>query len=268
MSGPTLRDSTLNMGPTKQDFEALLDWWRLAGVTHAFADGPSAWLGEGSSLSLVERAEPATEPQSPRGPAPAAKPPAGAVEKAHVPAMPGEIGAFTEWFVSQNPLLLKENYPALAATGPNNAELMILAEAPEQTDRTRLLEGQMGEFLDQMLRAMGLERAAVYCATVLPQYQSLPDWPALDQSGAALIARHHIELASPKRLVIFSRAVSRMLLPAEQGPVGAFAQTTFESQSDDARAMRAMAVPSLDELLQSAAHRRRFWRAWLDWTRE
>ena len=92
---------------------------------------------------------------------------------------------------------------------------------------------------------MEFEENEVYLASALPRVTPMPDWDVLAARGLAALTRHHIALAGPRRLIAFGKAPA--MLAAESG-------------------VPTLAAPQLETLARSAAHKRRFWNAWLEWS--
>lgn len=232
------------------DYAAALDWWRMAGVDGDFTDAPVAWLRP----PRVE-AEPAPAPPPRTVPRPAAAP---ALERALAGRAEGPIGGergrwptdlagFREFWLGEpslDPGALADRVPPRGAAG---AALMVLIGQPDERDRAVLLTGEQGRMLRALLRAMGLGEEETYLASALPRPAPLPHWEELAARGFADLTRHHIALARPRRIVAFGRGPA--LLAGEAGGVP------------------LLAAPSLEALAQSGPRRRRFWQAWLEWSR-
>jgi DNA polymerase len=95
--------------------------------------------------------------------------------------------------------------------GDPQSDLMILIDAP---DAGELMGGELGALFDKMLAAIGRDRGSIWLApfaTVRPVGRV----PQRDFKRLADIARHHIGLVAPKRLLIMGDAPSRALLGTE-----------------------------------------------------
>jgi DNA polymerase len=130
-------------------------------------------------------------------------------------------------------------------TGSGGATLMVLAGQPDEGDREALFAGDQGALLTRIFRAMGIAESEVYLAAALPRCTPLPDWDDLAARGLAALTRHHVALVKPRRLIAFGKAPA--MLAADSG-------------------VPMLAAPQLETLARSAAHKRRFWNAWLEWS--
>jgi DNA polymerase len=169
-----------------------LDWWRDAGVDTIVEDTPFPWLD----------APP---------PVPASAVPAVAAAPAPT-ALPETLDAFAGW--RTGPGLPDSDWggAAIAASGPAGAELMILVDCPERGDREALMEGPVGRLFDNMLAAIGRSRADVRLASVCARRPAIGRVPRDVEARLGEIARHHVSLAAPKRLLAMGDAATRAIL--------------------------------------------------------
>jgi DNA polymerase len=236
----------------EQELRAMEAWWREAGVDQVFADAPTNWL--------TEPEDEASEVQSTVEPAPAPKP----VELlAGGPAnWPATLDAFDEWWLAE-PALALGPHRRVSPCGPANASLMVLIGQPLSDDAESLLSGAGGTLLANMLAAFGFAPGEVRVASLLPSHLPHPDWPALDRIGWGALARHHIALAAPKRLLVFGH-VALPLLGHDPAQVAAdFNEVALESGT-----VPAFAARGLDTLLLRPRLQANLWQHWLEWTDE
>lgn len=230
------------------DYAAALEWWREAGIDLDYAEEPTAWLREPE----VE-AEPEATPPPRTVPRPSAAP---ALERAlarepgapiggDLARWPLDLAAFRDFWLTEPSLDPGALADRVAPMGEAGAALMVLVGQPDEGDREALLSGDQGALLTRILAAMGFEESQVYLASALPRCTPLPDWDDLAARGLAALTRHHIALAAPGRLIVFGRAPE--MLARDCG-------------------VPTLAAPQLETLARSAAHKRRFWNAWLEWT--
>lgn len=192
---------------TRADIDSLMDWWALAGVDVAIDETPTHWLTAKNTPSKVE---------APSRPAAATAPAPVTVKPADLPA---SLDAFTEWFARDTTLLA--HYPVSRRVMPAHVpgvDLMVVADVPEAGDveAGRLLSGDVGLLIDRMLSAIARDRTSVRLATIAP---ARPANGRLDDSEQALLApilRHHVELATPKKLWLLGRAASRAILGMDE----------------------------------------------------
>lgn len=230
------------------DYAAALDWWREAGVDLDYSDEPTAWLREPEVAAEPEPASPKrTLPRPSATPAldrALAREP-GAAIGGDPARWPSDLAAFRDFWLTEPCLDPGALADRVAPMGEAGAALMVLVGQPDENDREALLSGDQGAFLNRILRAMRLEESQVYLASALPRCTPLPDWDDLALRGLAALTRHHIALAAPRRLIVFGRAPE--MLARDSG-------------------VPTLAAPQLETLTRSAAHKRRFWNAWLEWS--
>ena len=230
------------------DYAAALDWWREAGVDLDYADEPTAWLREPEVA-----AEPEPSPPQRTVPRPSAAP---ALERALArepgapiggdPARwPADLAGFRDFWLTEPSLDPGSLAERVASVGEQGAALMVLAGQPDEGDREALFSGDQGTLLTRIFRAMGIAESETYLAAALPRCTPLPDWEDLAVRGLGALTRHHIALAAPRRLITFGKAPS--MLAADSG-------------------VPMLVAPPLETLARSAAHKRRFWNAWLEWS--
>ncbi|MEH3106541.1 MAG: uracil-DNA glycosylase [Sphingomonas fennica] len=167
-----------------------LDWWSLAGVDTLVDEAPRDWLA----------------PPRPRAPAAAAAPPPPA-------ALPDTLDAFRRWWL-ESPDLPGPPATRLAPAGQAGARLMILIDCPDREDVAagRLLSGAAAGLFDRLLAAIGETRESVYLAAFWPSRAGAGRLPA---GRMAEIARHHIGLVAPRRLLLMGKAPAEALTAAD-----------------------------------------------------
>lgn len=233
-----------------------LDWWREAGVDYDFTDQPHDWLA---------RPEPEIEPAATSAPGPGpvftAPPPP---PRARIGGEPGQwpqyLAAFQAWWLTEPSLDDGQTAGRVPPRGPVGAELMVMVDHPEAQDAGHLLSGPRGRLIHGIVSALGLDPDAVYFAAVLPRHMPLPDWAALADAGLGDLARHHVNLAAPKRLIGFGSHVSSLLGhdPAKSVQQGGQIWSLGAG-------VPAMAAPELENLLARPMGKARLWQALLDW---
>ncbi len=230
------------------DYAAALDWWREAGVDLDYADEPTAWLREPEVA-----AEPDPLPPPRTVPRPSATPaldralarePGAAIggDPAHWPT---DLAEFHDFWLTEPSLDPGSLADRVAPVGEAGADLLVLTGQPDEGDREALLSGEHGALLGRILRAMGIAESRVYLASALPRPTPMPDWDDLAARGLAALSCHHLRLAAPARVIIFGKGPS--MLARESG-------------------LPMLSAPPLEVLARSAAHKRRFWHQWLEWS--
>ena len=173
-----------------------LDWWADAGVDLLVDDVPRDWFAA---------------PPPPRPAAADAPPP--------VPALPATLEAFAAWRTGPDAPDAGWSGAAVAASGPTDAALMVLLDCPdrEDGDAGALLAGIQGRLFDRMLAAIGLSRDAVHVAAVCARRPIAGRMPREVEARLGEVARHHVQLVAPKRLLLLGDATSRAILGMERG---------------------------------------------------
>ncbi|GGB32650.1 uracil-DNA glycosylase [Sphingomonas metalli] len=185
------------------DYASALDWWRDAGVDVLVEDAPRDWL-----------ATPIAPPRPVVAPAAADAAPAGT-------AMPDTIEAFAGWRLGPDAPEAGWSGVSLAASGPIDARVMVLVDCPEREDGDAgtLVSGAAGRLLDRMLAAVGLSRETVHLAAVCARRPASGRMPRDIEARLGEVARHHVGLVAPERLLLLGDATSRAVLSAERPAV-------------------------------------------------
>lgn len=233
---------------------AAIDWWRSAGVDHDFADDAQNWLAR----------EPDPDPAPPAAPAaPAAAvtaPPPLARIGGDPAAWPQDLPGFQAWWLAEASLDDGQVSGRVPPRGPIGADVMVMIDHPEAHDRDQLLSGPQGRLANAIIASLGLAAEAVYWASVLPRHMPLPDWTDLATRGLGDVARHHVALVAPKRLIGFGGHVSSLLGHDPSKSAQALPQIWRLGS-----APAALAAPDLDSLMARPAGKARLWQALLDW---
>lgn len=168
-----------------------LDWWHDAGVDVLVDESPRDWLAK------VAKVAP---------PAPAVAPEA---------ALPAELAAFLAWRGGAAVPEAGWRGATIMASGPADAAVMVLADCPDREDEGCLLGGAAGRLFDRMLAAIGLSRDRVHLASVCAKRPLAGRMPGEVEARLGEIARHHVGLVGPKRLLLLGNAASRAVLGQE-----------------------------------------------------
>ncbi len=173
-----------------------LDWWQEAGVDTLVDEAPRDWL-----------AQPMPDPAAF---APAAPPTPATVAAA---AMPDLLADFIAWRGGDQVPEVEWRGVSIAASGPADAAVMVLVDCPDKDDGAAgmLMSGETGALFDRMLAAIGLSRESIYLIALTsarPLGDRLPPetLPRLGQ-----LARHHLSLVAPRRVLLLGQAVSRAI---------------------------------------------------------
>ncbi|UYY59133.1 uracil-DNA glycosylase family protein [Sphingomonas sp. S2-65] len=169
-----------------------LEWWRDAGVDMLVEDDPHDWL-----IRAAPPVEPATNPVAVAAPV--------------AEVLPDTLDAFVEWRLSDSAPEAGWHAPRFAPTGPKEAEWVLLTDMPEAEDDARLMEGPAGQLLDRMLAAIGLSRESVHLASLVVARPMTGRIPPEQEPRLIELARHHLSLLRPKKLLLLGQAASRVL---------------------------------------------------------
>jgi DNA polymerase len=166
-----------------------LAWWLEAGVDVAIQEDPRDWL------KPPARAVPQHEP----APAAAAEAP-----------VHGTLAEFRKWLAASDHLPMASR--AARRVLPQGAEqpaVMLLTEAPE--DSTGPLSGEAWELARRMLAAIHIPVEAAYSASLSFFHAPGARMSGADRDALGEIARRHVRLVAPKRLLLFGDGPSLAL---------------------------------------------------------
>ena len=197
----------------QQAAASVLEWWHDAGVDMLVEDTPRDWFATPEPFVVPQSRSVAAT--SATAPTPIAAP----------SAMPVLLADFLAWRSGADVPEAGWNGISLAAEGPADATVMVLADCPDRDDSGdgdagqdgagRLLSGASGRLLDRMLAAIGLTRDEVHIAAVCAKRPTAGRIQREVEDRLAEIARHHIALIAPKRLLLLGNAASRAILGME-----------------------------------------------------
>ena len=213
---------------TAAEASSVLGWWIEAGVDVAIQEKPRAWLGEAAT------------------PAPSA--PMAIADPEPTQNIPTSLDAFRGWRgESQSVPFAAPATKRVLPRGIEAAEVMLLADmpAPEDIADEQPIGGAAWELTQRMLAAIGFDAEQAYVASLTCTHnpgtrlagKDLETCAAIgfsaeqayvgsltcfhspgtrlsgdDLEACAAIARRHISLAKPKRLLLLGDATSRALL--------------------------------------------------------
>jgi uracil-DNA glycosylase family 4 len=171
-----------------------LAWWLDAGVDALVQEEPRDWL----------------KPAEPRSQAKAVEPPPNIVQPAHE-----TLADLQDWLSSSMQLpLASATAKRLLPHGPEEAAIMLLSDAHTVEDSAagQPIGGDAWELAKRMLAAINISAEQAYSASLsclhLPGSRMSP----VDREACAEIARRHIKLARPKRLLLLGDWPSQALL--------------------------------------------------------
>jgi DNA polymerase len=252
--------------------EALLDFYVEAGVDCALDEAPHDRFAEAARPAPAPpmAARPAPRPAALEtvpsrrslAPAAAASPAEAAQdarERARQAASLAELEALLAAF---DGCALKFSAKNLCfADGNPDGRVMIVGEAPgADEDRTgKPFVGRAGQLLDRMLKAIGLDRGAVYIANIVPWRPPGNRDPTPQEVAICKpFLERQIELANPDFLVCVGGASARELLGVKEGILRTRGRW-FPYKLPD-REIRALATLHPAYLLRSPLQKRLVWR--------
>ena len=169
-----------------------LAWWLAAGVDCAIQEEPRNWL----------------KPPAARTAAPAETP--NITRPSHE-----TLAELQEWLASSAQLpLASTTARRILPRGPEHAAVMLLSDAPSLEDYAagQPIGGEAWELAKRMLAAIGIDTDDAYCASLTPIHAPGARLNPRDREDYAEIARNHVRLAKPKRLLLLGDGPSQALL--------------------------------------------------------
>jgi DNA polymerase len=170
-----------------------LRWWLEAGVDAAIQEEPRNWL----------------QPAAP-APRPAEAPPPNVVEPSHE-----TLGELQEWLASSMQLpLASATARRVLPQGPENAAIMLMSDAPNFEDSLagQPIGGEAWELTKRMLAAIRIPVDQAYSASLNCLHVPGAKLSAAERDACVEVARRHIRLARPKRLLVLGNGASQALL--------------------------------------------------------
>ena len=163
-----------------------LTWWLEAGVDVAVQEEPRDWL----------------KPSPPRNQAAAEPAPAPNVaEVSH-----DTLAELQQWLASTAQLpLASATAKRILPHGPENAAIMLLSDAPALEDAVagQPIGGDSWALAQKMLAAIGITDNEAYSASLSCIHAPGARMTEKDRAACAEVARHHIRVAKPQRLLLF-----------------------------------------------------------------
>lgn len=171
-----------------------LAWWLEAGVDIAVQEAPRDWLAPPAPRS--ERADPPPVPN--------------VVEPAHE-----TLAELQQWLASSAQLpLANTTARRILPQGPAEAPVMLLADAPSLEDFAagQPIGGEAWALGTRMLAAIGIAADQAYVASLACFHTPGVKMSPAERDACAEIARKHIALAQPKRLLLLGEGPAQALL--------------------------------------------------------
>ncbi len=170
--------------------DSLIGWWLEAGVDGAVSETPRDWLGRQKPQPDVVAAAPAL------------------TEK------PANLAAYQAWLATA-PALPMDRPGAIrvASHGPECAKVMLLSDLPAREDAAegKPIGGEAWLLASRMLAAIGVAADDAYVTSLSPFHAPGARFNG-ELDACTAIAREHIRLARPQRLILFGDAPARALI--------------------------------------------------------
>jgi uracil-DNA glycosylase family 4 len=170
--------------------DSLIRWWLEAGVDGAVSESPRDWLGR-------QKAQPSV------------------TKTASSPAeKPADLAAFQAWLAIAPGLPMdRPGAIRVASHGPETAKVMLLSDLPAREDAAegKPIGGESWALASRMLAAIGMTAEDAYVASLSPFHAPGARFNG-ELDACAAIARDHIRLARPERLILFGDAPARALI--------------------------------------------------------
>lgn len=191
----------------KDHVSALMAWWSLAGVETSVDEVSTDWTAHpnrrsASSMSTIGSATPYA-PALPTTPN----------------QFPDSLESFHLWL--ENAVGIPETDwtgPRILPSGPRAPRLMVILDMPDTPEGSATgsyLSGDADTLLNGMLRAIGLDRDAVYVAALAIRRPPGGIFPAEARGALMTRMQHHIALVSPAAALLLGDGTSRFLASAD-----------------------------------------------------
>lgn len=172
-----------------------LGWWLDAGVDVIVQEEARNWL-----------ASPASRKPAVAEPAPVAN---------LVQPSQETLAELQQWLASSSDLpMASPTVRRILPHGPDNAPVMLLADVPTLDDFAagQPIGGEAWELARRMLAAIGIDAGEAYCASLSCFHTPGTRMSAADRAACAEIARRHVALARPRRLLLLGDGPAQALL--------------------------------------------------------
>jgi uracil-DNA glycosylase len=219
---------------TAAEAASVIGWWIEAGVDVAIQERPRVWLGEAATHAPAKA--PTAAPSSSED-------------------MPSSLEAFRGWLGQSTSLpLTTPKSKRVLPMGAEEAEVMLLVDMPTPEDiaADQPIGGAAWELTQRMLAAIGQSAGDTYVASLACSHSPGSRLSPEDLEACAAIARRHIALARPKRLLLLGDGPNRALLGK---PL-----TTARGHVHKIEGVRTVATFHPRHLLQRASEKALAWR--------
>ncbi len=176
-----------------------LEWWADAGVDMFVDETVRDWFGASGKT--------------------AAGPASRGVTAAPVRSdkLPDDYASFAAWRMSEHVPEAAWRGVSVPASGPDDAALMVMVDCPDRgdDDAGRLLSNSAGRLFDRMLAAIGFDRSRVHLASICVRRPTSGRIPTDQEVQLGVIARHHVSIIAPERLLLMGNIASKAVVGME-----------------------------------------------------
>ncbi len=158
------------------------------------------WLESGVDVAVQEEARDWLKPPAPRA-APAAAPVVNVAQPSH-----DTLADLQQWLASSAQLpLASATARRILPHGPEQAAVMLLSDSPALEDfaASQPIGGEAWQLATRMLAAIGMSTDDAYSASLSCFHTPGARMSEADRQACAELARRHIALVHPKRLILF-----------------------------------------------------------------
>ena len=158
------------------------------------------WLESGVDVAVQEEARDWLKPPAPRT-APSATPVANVAQPNH-----DTLAELQQWLASSAQLpLASATARRILPHGPEQAAVMLLSDSPALEDfaASQPIGGEAWQLATRMLAAIGISADDAYSASLSCFHSPGARMSEADRQACAELARRHIALVRPKRLILF-----------------------------------------------------------------
>lgn len=183
---------------TREEASQLLGWWLEAGVDVPVAEEPRHWL-KTAAIGRGPAIEPGIAPPSPAD-------------------LPPDYDSFRAWLEAATGLPLdRDGARRVLPHGLPGAKIMLLSNAPEREDAVdgRPIGGEAWSLATRMLAAIKLSPDEAYSASLACFHAPGARLSEDELARCGEIARRHVALVKPERLLLLGDGPSRALLGDE-----------------------------------------------------
>lgn len=197
--------------------ESYLDWWTLAGVEHLVGETPANWLDAPPMNDNAPRRAVAAEVLDELPPLPEIllkKADEDSAKKRGPIIFPDEWSAFQSWLAKSNDVPgTRWDGKRVLPMGEQGAAAMIVVAWPEVDDQRagRHFTGKVGELMEKMLKAAGLDLSQCYIASLATTRPAGGRCNAEELPELQRLLAHHIGLAQPEQLILIGQDIARIL---------------------------------------------------------